>query len=305
MSGKVENPEIERLRRGFRTYLSLERSTSPNTVDAYERDAGKLLYFLSCRSVGIREVSEADIHEFMIELSENELSAVSRRRAMAGIRSFFRYLILEGVIEEDPTEMVTIPARPMRLPDALSVEEIDMMIGAIDYNKEEALRNHAILETLYGSGLRVSELTELRVSRLNLEDGWMIIEGKGSKQRMVPISDTSSRLIVEWLEQRGRMKIKPEAEDILFLNRRGGKMSRVMAFYIVRDLAREAGIRRKISPHTLRHSFATHLLEGGADLRVIQTLLGHESIATTEIYVHVDKSRLRNILETCHPHYRD
>lgn len=296
--------ELRRLQKGFLTHLSLERATSPNTVEAYRRDVKKLLCFLKRRNISLREVAEADIHEFMTELSENELTAVTRRRTMSGIRSFFRYLQLEKVMEHDPTELVEIPALPMRLPDALSEEEIDLMIASIDYSKNEALRNHAILETLYGSGLRVSELIDIRISRMNLEEGWLIIEGKGSKQRMVPLSPTSRELIGEWLEERSRMTIKPGDDDILFLNRRGGRMSRVMTFYIVRDLAREAGITRKISPHTLRHSFATHLLEGGADLRVIQMLLGHESIATTEIYVHVDRSRLREELEAHHPHYR-
>ncbi len=299
-----QNTELKRLTKGFQTWLGLERATSPNTVMAYCQDVAKLLMFLKKRSIGLREISETDIHEFMVELSENELTAVTRRRTMSGIRSFFKYLIMENVIEEDPSELVETPAMTVRLPDALSEEEIDQMVSAIDYNKDEGLRNHAIIETLYGSGIRVSELTDLRVSRLNLEEGWMIIEGKGSKQRMVPVSSTASGLIEDWLEQRSRMKIKPGDEDILFLNRRGGRLSRVMAFYIVRDLAREAGIARKISPHTLRHSFATHLLEGGADLRVIQILLGHESISTTEIYVHVDRSHLRRELEKHHPHYR-
>lgn len=294
----------QKLLKDYCSYLSIERGMSANTIEAYHRDVVNLLDFCAEKGKEVTAVSEEDLHEFLGVLYDFGLSAVSRRRIMSGVRGFFKYLRLEREIEYDPTELVESPARTERLPDVLSVEEIDSMIAAIDYTKDEALRNHAIIETLYGSGLRVSEMIAMRVSRLNLEEGWTIVEGKGSKQRMVPLSPMSVTLIAEWLEHRMELNIKPGDDDILFLNRRGGRMSRVMAFYIVRDLAEAAGIGRKVSPHTLRHSFATHLLEGGANLRVIQTLLGHESISTTEIYVHLDRHRLKGEVLAHHPHYR-
>ncbi len=209
------------------------------------------------------------------------------------------------MIDANPTDLLESPRLGRHLPEVLSTTEIDMMIEQIPEDKEESLRNHAIIETLYGSGLRVSELTDARLSRLSFEDGCMIVEGKGSKQRIVPVSPVALDLIKEYLPQRAHLNIKSDAQDIIFLNRRGGKMSRVMVFYIIRDLAAAAGILKTVSPHTLRHSFATHLLEGGASLRVIQELLGHESLETTEIYVHLDRSRLRKELLTHHPHYRN
>ena len=209
---------------------------------------------------------------------------------IAGIRAFFRFLRMEKKIERDPSELLESPRLGRTLPDVLSVAEIDAMTAAIDPSREESLRNRAIIETLYGSGLRVSELVDLRLSRLNLKDGFLIVEGKGSKQRLVPVSPVAAELILDYLEQRIRGPIKPGNSDILFLNRRGAALSRVMVFYIVRDLAAAAGIEKKVSPHTLRHSFATHLLEGGANLRAIQEMLGHESIATTEIYIHLDRA---------------
>lgn len=209
------------------------------------------------------------------------------------------------VIDADPSALLESPNIGRHLPDVLDVEEIDAMIAAIDFSKEEGLRNQAIVETLYGSGLRVSELTDLRISRIDMEQGYALVEGKGSKQRIVPLSPASMSLIQEYMPQRARLNIKPGNGDILFLNRRGAAMTRVMVFYIIRDLARAAGIQKKVSPHTLRHSFATHLLEGGANLRAIQEMLGHESIATTEIYIHLDRTRLRDELLTHHPHYRN
>ncbi|MDE6836446.1 MAG: tyrosine-type recombinase/integrase, partial [Muribaculaceae bacterium] len=226
-------------------------------------------------------------------------------RLISGLRAFFKFMRLEGYIDSDPTAMIEFPYLGRTLPDVLSLEEIDNMIAAIDPDKNESLRNEAIIETLYGSGLRVSELTSLRISRLYLEEGYMRIEGKGNKQRLVPLSPRASELIGLYMEQRLSGPVKPGNEDILFLNRRGAAMSRVMVFYVVRDLAAAAGIDKTVSPHTLRHSFATHLLEGGANLRAIQEMLGHESIATTEIYVHLDRSRLRAELMAHHPHYRE
>ena len=224
---------------------------------------------------------------------------------IAGMRAFFKFMKMEGYISDDPSELIESPQLGKHLPDVLSIEEIDAMIAAIPPDKEESTRNHAIIETLYGSGLRVSELTAARLSRLSLDDALLIVEGKGSKQRMVPMSPTSVALIREYLPQRNRLNIKKEGNDIIFLNRRGAPLSRVMVFYIIRDLAAAAGIAKTVSPHTLRHSFATHLLEGGANLRAIQEMLGHESIATTELYLHLDRSRLRRELLEHHPHYKN
>ncbi|MDE6444826.1 MAG: tyrosine recombinase XerD [Muribaculaceae bacterium] len=288
----------------FTAHLLLERSLSPNTVAGYAIDVRHLLDFLKDNAISLPEVREEHLHNLLASLREMGISPRSQARLLAGIRAFFRYLILEKVIEKDPAELLESPTLPRELPDVLTVQEIDAMIAAIPQEKEESLRNEAIIETLYGSGLRVSELVDARISRLSLDDGLMIVEGKGSKQRVVPLSPTAVDLILRWLPQRSRLNIKPKGQDILFLNRRGAPLTRVMVFYIIRDLARLAGIRKKVSPHTLRHSFATHLLEGGANLRAIQEMLGHESIATTELYLHLDRSRLRRELLTHHPHYK-
>lgn len=219
------------------------------------------------------------------------------------MRSFFKFLRLEGVIENDPSALIESPRPGRHLPDVLTVEEIDAMIAMIPEGKEESLRNMTIIEMLYGSGLRVSELTEARISRLHLDEGFLLVEGKGSKQRLVPLSPRAITLLREYLAERALKTIKPDASDTIFISRLGRGMSRVMVFYIIRDLAALAGIRKQVSPHTLRHSFATHLLEGGASLRAIQELLGHESITTTEIYVHIDRTRLREELLAHHPHF--
>ena len=288
----------------FCRHLVLERGLSAHTADAYAVDAGHLLDFATERGVALEEISENDLHELLCTVRDLGIQPRSQARMIAGIRAFFRYLKMDGRIERDPSELLESPRLGRSLPDVLSVAEIDAMTAAIDPAKEESLRNRAIIETLYGSGLRVSELVDLRLSRLNLKDGYLIVEGKGSKQRLVPMSPVASELILDYMEQRIRGPIKPGNSDILFLNRRGAAMSRVMVFYIVRDLATAAGIEKKVSPHTLRHSFATHLLEGGANLRAIQEMLGHESIATTESYIHLDRSRLRRELLEHHPHYK-
>lgn len=288
----------------FTAHLLLERSLSPNTVNGYAIDVRHLLDFLEEKEIEIADVKEEHLHELLSTLRDLGISPRSQARMIAGIRSYFKFLILEKIIDKDPSELLESPTLPRELPDVLSVQEIDAMIAAIPREKEEALRNEAIIETLYGSGLRVSELVDARISRLSLTDALLIVEGKGSKQRMVPLSPTAVELISEWLPQRNRLNIKPSGQDVIFLNRRGAPLTRVMVFYIIRDLARMAGIQKKVSPHTLRHSFATHLLEGGANLRAIQEMLGHESIATTELYLHLDRSRLRRELLTHHPHYR-
>lgn len=288
----------------FCRHLVLERGLSAHTAEAYAVDAGHLLDFATERGIALEEIRENDLHELLCTVRDLGIQPRSQARMIAGIRAFFRYLKMEGRIEHDPSELLESPRLGRSLPDVLSVAEIDAMTAAIDPSKEESLRNRAIIETLYGSGLRVSELVDLRLSRLNLKEGYLIVEGKGSKQRLVPVSPLAAELILDYMEQRIRGPIKPGNSDILFLNRRGAAMSRVMVFYIVRDLAAAAGIEKKVSPHTLRHSFATHLLEGGANLRAIQEMLGHESIATTEIYIHLDRSRLRRELLEHHPHYK-
>lgn len=277
---------------------------SDNTRDAYLTDVRHLLEFLGGKSVRPEEATEDDLHEFLCTLRDMGIGARSQARMISGVRCYFNFLRLADVTDRNPTDLLESPRLGRHLPEVLSVEEIDMMLDMIPDDKDESLRNRAIIETLYGSGLRVSELTDARLSRLNMDDGCMIVEGKGSKQRIVPVSPTSLQLIREYLPQRSCLRIRPDAHDIIFLNRRGAPLSRVMVFYIVRDLAAAAGILKTVSPHTLRHSFATHLLEGGASLRVIQELLGHESLETTEIYVHLDRTRLRTELLEHHPHYR-
>lgn len=289
----------------FESYLTLERGMSDNTCQAYLSDVCHLLEFLDGKGINPLETEENDLHEFLCTLRDLCIGPRSQARMISGVRCYFKFLKLSGTIEKNPTDLLESPRLGRNLPDILSTEEIDMMIGQIPEGKDESLRNHAIIETLYGSGLRVSELTDARLSRLNMEEGFLIVEGKGSKQRIVPVSPVALSLIKEYLPFRSRLNIKPDAQDIIFLNRRGGKMSRVMVFYIIRDLAAAAGILKNVSPHTLRHSFATHLLEGGASLRVIQELLGHESLETTEIYVHLDRSHLRRELVSHHPHYRN
>lgn len=289
--------------RDFSRYLLLERGLSEHTAKGYLVDVGHLLDYARSHSVELTDIKQEDILSFLCEIHDMGISARSQARMIAGIRSFFRFMKMEGEIESDPSELVESPKIGRTLPDVLSVEEIDAMILAIPPDKPESLRNHAIIETLYGSGLRVSELVDLRLSRVSFDDGYMIVEGKGDKQRLVPLSPVASDLIKEYLTVRNAGPIKKEGSDILFLNRRGAPLTRVMVFYIIRDLAASAGIKKKVSPHTLRHSFATHLLEGGANLRAIQEMLGHESIATTEIYLHLDRTRLRAELLEHHPHF--
>ena len=293
---------------------------SPNTVEGYTRDIRHLVEFLDTGGDGFggapedegagapstgapsaADVDEAVLHEFLASLHDLGLGPASQARMVAALRSFFHYLKAEGVIPTDPTVLLETPKFGRTLPDVLTVDEIDAMTAALPPEKEETPRNHAIIEMLYGSGLRVSELCDLRISRLDFDEGLVIIEGKGAKQRIVPVSEEALRLIGEYLPL--RPEPKPGAEDVLFLNRRGAPLTRVMIFYIIRDAAAAAGVVKKVSPHTLRHSFATHLLEGGANLRAIQQMLGHESIATTEIYIHLDTTRLRAQLLTYHPHY--
>ncbi|MEZ3531493.1 MAG: tyrosine recombinase XerD [Muribaculaceae bacterium] len=294
----------EKILLDFEAHLLLERNLSQNTASAYGVDVAHLIDFIEAEGIDITRISNDHIHTLLATIRDMGISPRSQARMIAGIRSFFRFLRTEGYIKTDPSELIESPRLGRDLPDVLSVEEIDAMIAAIPPGKEESPRNHAIIETLYGSGLRVSELVDARLSRLNLDDALLIVEGKGSKQRIVPVSPVAIDLIRDYLPMRQRLNIKPQGDDIIFLNRRGAPLSRVMVFYIIRDLAAAAGIGKTVSPHTLRHSFATHLLEGGANLRAIQEMLGHESIATTELYLHLDRSKLRKELLEHHPHYK-
>lgn len=292
--------------KGFKAYMQLERSMSDNTVEAYQHDVAMLSQYVQAVHSGIDPTNMELRHlkEFLGHINELELAAGSQARIISGVKSFFRYLLLEDVIKIDPSELLESPKMLRSLPDFLSIEEIDKLFLAIDHSTPEGQRNRAMLETLYSCGLRVSELINLMISNLYLDIGFIKVLGKGNKERLVPIGGEAVRQIKLYKEHvRSHMKIKPGQEDILFLNRRGAGLSRVMVFLILKDLTQKAGIKKNIHPHVLRHSFATHLVEAGADLRAVQEMLGHKSITTTEIYTHLDRSYLRNTLEKYHPRY--
>lgn len=293
---------INQLLERYNAYLMLERGLSPNTREAYRADIDKLLVYLATGNKRLREVDLAELQAFIADLHDVGISPRSQARIISGIKSFFKFLKIEGYIDEDTSVLLETPKIGRHLPEILSIEEIDSMIEAIDLSTAEGQRNRAIIETLYSCGVRVSELINLEISRLYLEEGYIVVKGKGSKERMVPISEEAIKQIKLYLEVRAQQdNIKDGEENYLFLNRRGHRLTRVMIFYIVRQLCELAGIRKTISPHTLRHSFATHLLEGGANLRAIQQMLGHESIVTTEIYIHLDRTYLRQEILSHHP----
>lgn len=285
----------------YHLYLKLEKSLSDNTVIAYERDIQKLSDYLSDAKVELEHVEPKHLKDFLIEISEIGIHPRSQARLLSSIKSFYRFLIYKNIISEDPTELLESPKIGLKLPEVLSLDEIDGIISAIDLSKPEGQRNKAIIEVLYGSGLRVSELISLQLSKIYFEEGYMLVEGKGSKQRLVPLSAQSIKQIELWKIDRNILDVKKGHEDILFLNRRGSKLTRAMIFTIVKELSEKAGINKNVSPHTFRHSFATHLLENGANLRAIQQLLGHESISTTELYTHIDVQFLRNTILDYHP----
>lgn len=285
----------------YRQYLKLEKSLSANTLDAYLRDLDKLLSFLLLEGTDVMEVCLKDLERFAAGLHDIGIHARSQARIISGIKSFFHFLILGDYLEADPSELLEGPKIGLKLPEVLTVEEIDTLISSVDLSKNEGQRNRAILETLYSCGLRVSELTHLKISDLYLDEGFIKVEGKGSKQRLVPISPRATREIQLYFMDRDRGKIKDGYEDFVFLARWGNSISRIMVFHLIKELAEATGIIKNISPHTFRHSFATHLLEGGANLRAIQCMLGHESIATTEIYTHIDRNRLRSEIIEHHP----
>lgn len=289
------------LSKRFRRHLRLLKGVSPNTVAAYISDVGKLITWCEEEKRDPLTLELNDLETFSASLHDLGIAASSHARILCGVRAFYHYLTLDGYIEQDPSELLESPIQDKHLPDVLSTEEVDMILDAIDLTKWEGQRNRAIIEVLFSCGLRVSELITLTLSHIYEEEGYLRIMGKGSKERLVPISGRALEELHLWYEDRQQMKIKPGEEDYVFLNRRGAHLTRIMIFIMIRQYAAMAGIKKTISPHTLRHSFATALLEGGASLRVIQTLLGHENIGTTEIYTHIDMSTLRQEIELHHP----
>lgn len=285
----------------YRRYMKLERNYSENTLDAYMSDLQKLLDYVGSEGLQILDVKLDDLRNFVAALVDIGISARSQSRILSGVRTFYTFLILDGYIEDDPTELLEWPKIGEHLPEVLSVEEVDRLEQACDLSKWEGQRNRTIIEVLFSCGLRVSELINLRLSDLFLTEKFIRVMGKGKKERLVPISGSAVKELQYWFMDRNLMKIKPGEEDFVFLNRRGGHLTRMMIFTIVRRLAEAAGIEKTISPHTLRHSFATALLEGGANLRAIQDMLGHERISTTQIYTHIDMHTLREEILEHHP----
>ena len=302
IEGNSTNKEKEALIiRKYQQYLKLEKSLSPNTFDAYMTDLQKLLHFLKGEDKMMLDTTLEDLEHFAAGLHDIGIHPRSQARILSGIKSFFHFLVVADYLEADPSELLEGPKIGFKIPEVLTVEEIDRIISAVDMDKKEGQRNRAILETLYSCGLRVSELCNLKLSDLYFDEGFIKVEGKGSKQRLVPISPRAIKEIKYWFTDRNLGKIKKGQEDYVFLARWGNRISRIMVFHMIKELAQKAGITKNISPHTFRHSFATHLLEGGANLRAIQCMLGHESIATTEIYTHIDRNVLRSEIIEHHP----
>ena len=299
--GKLKKKSEENIVKQYVRYLKLERNYSPNTLEAYQHDLLHLQNYCLTEGKALLDISLDDLQHFAATLHEVGIGPSSQARILSGIRSFYRFLLLDGFIENDPTELLESPHLGEHLPEVLSTAEIDQIEASIDLSKWEGHRNRAIIEVLFSCGLRVSELVTLKLSDLFLDEGYVRIFGKGSKERLVPISNRAIHELNLWFDDRNHMKIKAGEEDFVFLNRRGAHLTRVMIFIMLRQQAEIAGIKKVISPHTLRHSFATALLEGGADLRVIQALLGHESIGTTEIYTHIDTTALREAIIEHHP----
>lgn len=296
--------DIAKIISSYQAYLMLEKGLSQNSISGYDDDVRKLINYLAERNISLREVTLPVLQEFVGELHDLGIAPSSQARIISGIRSFFNFLCLEDYLEENPAQLLESPKTGRHLPEVLSVEEIDSMIESIDLSSKEGQRNRALIEMLYSCGLRVSELTTLDFAHLFIQEGYVIVKGKGSKERMVPMSPSAVEELQRYMPIRSELDIKPGEENYVFLNRFGRHLSRVMIFYIVKQLCEAAGIKKNISPHTLRHSFATHLLEGGANLRAIQQMLGHESIATTEIYLHLDRHLLRQEILMHHPRNR-
>ena len=285
----------------YKNYIKLERSLSPKTVEAYLHDVEKLSDFLGDRKK-LEEVELSDLQSFLATLYDENMSARSQARIISGLKSFYKFMLYERRIAHDPTELLDAPKIGRHLPEVLSLPEIEAILNGIDLSKPEGHRNKAIIEVMYGCGLRVSEVVNLRISNLHFRENYVRIIGKGDKERLVPIGHTAQQAVLLYLEGcRMHLKIKKGEEDFVFLNRRGSRLSREMIFMMIKEMAMAAGIRKTISPHTFRHSFATHLVEGGADLRAVQEMLGHESITTTEIYTHLDRAYVKSIIEQYHP----
>ena len=286
----------------FKSYLIIERSLSANSVDAYIRDVKKLADFAKEKEKTELQIERSDLSEFISNISKSGVAARSQSRIISGIKAFYKYLIMEDYITANPTELLESPKIGMKLPDTLSIKEIDKLIAAIDLSKAEGERNRAILEILYSCGLRVTELITLKLSNVSFVEGFIKVVGKGNKERLAPIGNTALKYLNIYInEVRNHQEIQKGYKDIIFLNRRGKQLTRVMIFTIIKQLAKKIGLKKNISPHTFRHSFATHLIQGGADLRAVQEMLGHESITTTEIYTHLDKEYLREAIITFHP----
>ncbi len=290
--------------KGFKSYLKLEKSLADHTIEAYVCDISKIVTFFEMKGMetSLKQVQLQDLTAFIIWLNELGLSARSQARIISGIKAFYRYLLLEDIIDKDPTTLLETPKIGRKLPEVLSIEEIDLMINQIDLSKPGGQRDKAMLEVMYSCGLRVSELIELKLSNVYADQGFIRVVGKGSKERLIPIGRKAIKEIEMYYPDRNSLPvIQKNSEDVLFLNRRGKKLTRVMVFTLVKQCAQSAGIKRNISPHTFRHSFATHLIDGGADLRAVQEMLGHESILTTEIYTHLDRHYLRDAIIRFHP----
>lgn len=298
----MEQQEQQRLVRRYYQYLKLEKASSANTIDAYMRDLDKFLAFIEGEGKDFTQVELEDLHHFTSMMVDVGISSTSLSRILSGVRSFYHFLVLGDVLETNPTELLEFPKRPQHLPDVLSVDEIDAIESVIDLSQQEGQRNKAMIETLFSCGLRVSELIDLKLSGLFFDEMFIKVEGKGSKQRLVPISEKAVHELQLYFRDRNLLAIPPEYQDYVFLSfRRKKPLTRVMVFLIIKDLVEKAGIKKTVSPHTFRHSFATSLLEGGANLRAIQAMLGHESIATTQIYTHIDTSHLREEILLHHP----
>lgn len=293
--------------KGFQHYLQLEKGVSKNTIEAYLRDVSKLSNYIQANSlpVSVEEVKLHHLQEFIQAINEVGLEVQSQARIISGIKAFYKYLMMEDVIKQNPTDLLDAPKLSRKLPDTLSVEEVNALLQSIDLSTPEGTRNRAILEVLYGCGLRVSELVELKISSMSLDAGFMRVIGKGNKERLVPVGSEAIKHIMNYLQYtRPLVPVKKGEEDVVFLNRNGRRLSRVMVFYVIKKCANQVGSKKTISPHTLRHSFATHLIEGGADLRAVQEMLGHASITTTEIYTHLDREYLRSTILQYHPRYK-
>lgn len=296
--------DFQSLIKGFVSYMKLERSFSINSIKAYESDVQKFVTYLEQKEIDVlaKDITVEQVRGFIFYLNNLGLGATSQARIISGLKAFYRYLVIEEIIEQDPTELIESPRFNRKIPDVLHVEEVERFLASFDMSTVHGRRNRAIFEVLYACGLRVSELINLQITNLFLDIGFIKVIGKNDKQRLVPIGDEAIKHIKLQIEERNQIgKIKKGEEDFVFLNKRGARLSRIMIFYIVKETAAIAGIEKNISPHTFRHSFATHLVEGGADLKAVQDMLGHESITTTEIYTHLDKEYLKDVIHTFHP----